>query len=330
MDWLTNNFIGSMPGPDFLLFYGIYIVIVLVWCKTRLNRLNDDASPLPPIPAKPDPYEIAYLRGGAREVLWVALFNLQQQGYLRLSSDLTRLNSLEPTESVPTESLLPPVERIVYAEFAQSAASPHIYRAAAGRIETLCYEYRNRLMGQGLIASPEQLARKFAVGVKAFFAIAALGGYKLAAALSTGHSNVEFLIIMGAISSLIVVGMCASAPLNHRGKAYLERLNLAYGGLRGQAPSLITPGATNDDGLLMIGLFGMDVLADTAYAPFAGVYHASMPPVPPASGGGCSSCASVSSCNSGGGDSGGSSCSSGGGDSGGGGGCGGCGGGGGD
>ena len=62
-------------------------------------------------------------------------------------------------------------------------------------------------------------------------AIVLLGGYKLAVAHAKGHSNVAFLWIMMIGGGLVFTGACWTLPrLSHQGKAYLERLKLAYGG----------------------------------------------------------------------------------------------------
>ena len=48
------------------------------------------------------------------------------------------------------------------------------------------------------------------------FIIAGLGGYKLMVAISKGHHNVMFLILMGIISLCILVSMCAVSDQESR------------------------------------------------------------------------------------------------------------------
>ena len=84
MDWLLK-LIADMPGPLFLFVYGSVIGLTLVSCWWWL-RQGDPTSSLPPVqtPSAPDPYEVAYLRGGENEVLPVVLFRLLQQGALQV------------------------------------------------------------------------------------------------------------------------------------------------------------------------------------------------------------------------------------------------------
>ncbi|MCX6378436.1 MAG: TIGR04222 domain-containing membrane protein, partial [Armatimonadetes bacterium] len=291
MDWLTNNAIGNMHGPDFLWLFGIYSVIVLIWCKTRVDRIHSDAPPLPPIPISPDPYEIAYLRGGAREVLWVALFTLSQKGYFNIVQGSNGATYFEPTANIPHAADLQPVERIIYSEFARSSTSPSIYRRTVGRINILCHGYSQSLISKGLLESPETMTAQYVIGSKAIIAIIALGGYKLFVALSNGHSNVGFLLLIGVVASVFIGVFCSARPTRLRREAYLHRLHQAYGQLRGQASVIMAPDRVDENAFLLVGLFGMEVLSDTLYyTSLNGMYNASMRVVPPVMGGGCSSC----------------------------------------
>src|SRR4029078_10245815 len=88
MHIIAANFIADMPGPTFLVFYAAVIVTVyfVVWL---VLRQRDSSHLLPPmaIPADPDPYEIAYLRGGENEVLRLIILELIQREYLKIEGD---------------------------------------------------------------------------------------------------------------------------------------------------------------------------------------------------------------------------------------------------
>src|SRR3712207_6649261 len=88
MSWLIHNPIGDMYGPHFLLLYGIVIIATLVACKLA-SIWAERSMALPPllIPSQPDPYEIAYLRGGTNEVTRLAIFDLLQRGYLEMNEE---------------------------------------------------------------------------------------------------------------------------------------------------------------------------------------------------------------------------------------------------
>ena len=107
-----------------------------------------------------------------------------------------------------------------------------------------------------------------------------LGWYKLVVAHAKGHSNVAFLYIMMIAGGLVFSGVCWTLPrLSHMGKAYLERLKVAFGGLKAQLDAdgnwtvngLEIAGARGktraavacSDCLLLVGVFGISSLADT-------------------------------------------------------------------
>src|SRR5262249_52550499 len=109
-----------------------------------------------------------------------------------------------------------------------------------------------------------------------------LGSYKLVVAHMKGHSNVGFLIAMSLVGAIGFSIACFALPrLSYRGKTYLERLKLAYGGLKDQLKDADDWGIGLDvlgrppgelrakrasaysDGLLLVGIFGISSLTDT-------------------------------------------------------------------
>src|SRR2546427_7205998 len=82
-----KNPITELTGPEFLLFYGIVIVVTVAFCWWRRNSSDTTASlPLPLIPECVDPYELAYLRGGENEVTRVVIVRLTELAYLCLEN----------------------------------------------------------------------------------------------------------------------------------------------------------------------------------------------------------------------------------------------------
>ena len=69
MNWLLHNVVADLYGPYFLLFYATVIVALIVACCRSVRSVDQTRDLDPPeVPAKLDPYEIAYLRGGENEV----------------------------------------------------------------------------------------------------------------------------------------------------------------------------------------------------------------------------------------------------------------------
>lgn len=300
------NPIANMYGPDFLLFYAFVIGITLVicWCNVRyLDPPTQVALPL--IPTKPDPYEIAYLRGGENEVTRLAIFDLIQRGYLQIAGDY-----IEKAHDQPHPSNLSAIERDVFSWFSSPRKAREIFQLSLPlSVKQHCTIYEQRLQNEKLLL-PDELKRiAERVNWIGILIILGLGGYKLSVALVNGRFNVVFLIIMGFIS-LVLLGIVSNPPrLSHRGRAYLYLIQQTFAGLKGQVSSA-APNSTDLSLMLPVAVFGVGMLAGTPYGDFEQMFHRS---TTTSSGTGCGG-----SC--GGGD--------GGGDGGGGcGGCGGCGGG---
>ena len=327
MEWLTHNALADMYGPQFLLLYAVVIAVTAVACRAASRRSDWTRSAGPgTVPLSPDPYEIAYLRGGENELIRSVVFSLIQRRYLRIDGDSKRAR-IERTSETPERRALPPLERRAYEWFSTPRAARELFTPGGlrGQVEAFGATYGQRLSREHLLTPPDVRAAALRIWCAGAAVIAALGGYKLFAALERGHQNVAFLIIMG-VAALIILGVVCRPPrVSRKGRAYLERLQLAFGKLRTQVGRLSAgaPHATALSGaadatlLLTVGLFGAGALAGTAYDDYHRTFQRA---ASGGSGGGAS-------CGSSGGSGSSSSCGSSGGDGGGGGGCGGCGGG---
>jgi len=140
-------------------------------------------------------------------------------------------------------------------------------------LQRLCGAYQQRLSGQQLLAPPEALRAavvSLAVGV---ILLIALAGYKIAAANAHGRSNIGFLVAEAAAACILLVWIfqrTARRVASKRGKAFLAQAQLAYAG---QASALLgragDGGAAAASALLLVGLFGFDILKGAPDAAFA-------------------------------------------------------------
>lgn len=310
MDFFLHNFIADMYGPSFLIFYGIVIAVIWVFCSMRSPRTRRSDVPSLPLPANPDPYETAWLRDAERGVLQLAMFRLVQEGLLARTASGGQV--LERVEHAKSALRLNAIERLLLDEaFVTPQRSTKVMLKYAKRIGDLCGEYERKALTAELVTPKERVLLSQRLAFWGVTIILGLGLYKLGIAVSRGRFNVVFLIVMALIGVVVTRILCRAPRLTRRGKEYLEGLRSTFFSERDQAeqnPSLAP---------LLIGVFGLSVLLGTPWADVLAVRPGDL-----ASSGGDSSTFDSSSDSSGGGD-------SGGGDSGGGG-CGGCGGGGGD
>lgn len=325
MNWLTNNPIANLPGPEFLGFFFCVAVLTIITCWLMV-RNTDKSNSLPPlqIPQTPDPYEIAYMRGQENEVIRLAIFNLFSKGYLEMG---TSYIVKKPTH--PDPSFLPNVEKSLFGWISQQNTTVtensvtiningvktyELFSNMKDRAANYCDGYKANLEKNRLVVSETVKEVAWGVGTAGSFILFSLAAYKIGIAVSRGIDNFIFLIILSIISFIALVIACKPSRLSKRGKKYLKELQEAFANLaRAEKMNTTSPGYDPQVPVLAMAVFGVGVLAGTSFAPFEQTFHRSV-----SSGGSCGGGCGSSSC----GSSGGSSC-------GGGGGCGGCGGGGG-
>jgi uncharacterized protein (TIGR04222 family) len=301
MDWVLSNPIDSMPGPQFLVFYGmaIFFTLAVCWIRTR-GRDATDRLPPPSIPRDIDPYEVAYLRGGENEVVRVAIFSLMQRGYLQVAEEKSLFRTGADRQTIAREPRHPdphhlsPMEREVFDWFESPRTADRIFQSTLpGRVREHCADLEQRLQAGHLLQPPQRKAAALRAGLLGAAVILGLGTYKLLAALARGHRNVEFLLVLALVGTSLLVAVCRLPRHTHLGRRYLYRLQKAFEQLRDRT-RFTTSAAADPNAALVVGLFGAAVLAGT---PFEGYHKMFQRSAAHAScGGGCGS-----SCGGGGG-----------------------------
>jgi uncharacterized protein (TIGR04222 family) len=345
MSWLVHNAVADMYGPYFLAFYATVIAAVIVACTITIRSVDRTRSLEPPeIPAKLDPYEIAYLRGGENEVTRVAIASLIHRGLLEVIEQrtfLTKAKTMSPlrcggssgptalttflkkTKKIdrgrkPLANELRPIEACVL-KWSGFPAQPRSIFAAGGiptLLEEACFQYEEALTETNLLAPKEMKAVGMLLWLIGSALILGLGGYKLWVALVKGHSTVAFLCILGLLGLVVLAVVClALLPrVSQLGKAYLERLELAYGRLKdpfkvGGDLDLASDiaGETGNrekaqaaraysDGLSLLGVFGIEALFFTPLSELCVMFARGS-----SSGGGCGgACGGGGGCSGGG------------------------------
>lgn len=277
------RWIANMPGPEFIFVYGMVIAVTLLLCWRVMRALDPTAvMPVPRVPIKPDPYEIAYLRGGENNVARVAVVSLAQRGYLWVTKEKekgglfswvtkgssglssSREQRIERMPDHPDARHLNPLERRIFDYFSSPHTASEVFKPE-GLAEVMvleCARYEQRLQTEKLLATAELKDLAWKIGLAGGAVIVGLGGFKFIVALSRGRPNVLFLIIMGIVAVSILVGICRQR-LSTRGSAHLKELEQAFEGLKGQT---FAASPTADTTLpLLMGLFGVAVLAGTPF-----------------------------------------------------------------
>ena len=325
MEWLTKNPIADMPGPDFLIVYGVLTALTILFIRLKARKLDPtletDLPPLP-IPGKLSPIEISQLSGNASLTLGTIVFGLWNRGYLKVETPDKGKPYLTKADSYPDIEDLSPIERAIFVPFrnpnsnkASSSVAAHL-----ATVKRFGKDLEPALQDE-LILMPEesrQAARQLFWQAAPWLIM--VGGYKLVIALDKGKHNVGFLIAF-LFAGMLGLAIATSLPrLTRRGKDFLNRMKLAFRDVPASSTyALAAEGYPADEkAVLGVALFGLSALSGTPLAAAWQWY------VPAAAVSGCSAATGGwSSCGGGGG---GGGCGGGGGGCGGGG-CGGCGGG---
>jgi uncharacterized protein (TIGR04222 family) len=244
----------ALHGTDFLMFYAVFSAAILGLLWHRLKLIEARAKN--PVPQLKDPYQIAYLRGGANAALHVASVALLDRGLLSVDGRLLQANrerQLEPDR--------PAIEQAVLCYF-QQAGSPRDL-ASFSEAVAACQQYESDLRRQGLLADAELNYHRRKVALLACLALLAVGGGKIVLALWQGRHNIGYLVGMTAVfssSSQIL----SRRKGTHAGNKMLGDLRTLFNDLRHRAYSMESGQFTNEL-MLVTAVFGITALPATQF-----------------------------------------------------------------
>jgi len=241
MDLLSDNPLANMRGPDFLALYAIFACIAVApFVVLAALDHGADGGPLPQIPARPDPYELAYLRDGAGGVVWLAIYALKRAGLVEITNR-GRLQRLAGV-AMPNNRY----EAAVLSAIGSGCAPSAIIRdrAPGGSAASLLRSLESTLAARGLMRGPECRTRTTRLALWTGGGLVALAAYKAIVATAHGHRNIGGLILE-CMAFLVILAMAASffvrRRANNLGRAYLDRVKLAHERRGPKAPPRLQP-----------------------------------------------------------------------------------------
>jgi len=284
----------DLAGPPFLVFYVLLIAVVAAALHTAIGATEDGAAPVLPLG---DPYQIAWLRGGDKEAVRVAVLSL-------LDRDLVELGESAVTARVTDVTAVEePIERAILSRCI--AGGELLGRLADDPVvASVCDRLRVSLTRVGLVPNGAQRRVRIWIFGLAVAVLAIVALVKLAVAFERGRGNVSFLIALALIAPF-ALGALVLRRRTRLGDRMLSDLRRLLAGLRERADA-IRRGEATSDAILLAAVFGLAILPDGQYFDLRRAYRKA----DQSRGGSCGGC--------GGGGGGGGGC---------GGGCGGCGGG---
>lgn len=238
---LANVLLDMFTKADsasFLLAYltVLALMITMTW-GLALVADKTGSENTPQVPTSPDPYEIAYLRGGPEEILRLVLFDLANRGYATLTTEESVFNKtywLMPNEQAPPTSYLTPLERHVLEQLGEKGArlSDLLQRPNVIEIvQTHCANYEQILSHQELLLQTS--ARTWIKGIRlvCLGLIAMLGAVKLLIAQ-------DMLLFVAIITAITLAAGILGSRIKWRtdkGERYLETLKETFATLKQNA-----------------------------------------------------------------------------------------------
>jgi uncharacterized protein (TIGR04222 family) len=302
----------DLRGPEFLLFYSIFSVVVLLILFYFRQRDERQSAGKPPLD---DPYLIACLRGGESEALRVATLSLIDRGLLMVKSSGTSIlfrgateSQLEVKDHLAIDTVKRPIEKSILEAF--KTAKP-----VSSTLDSLadCTDYACRLEAYGLLPDAEIRSARRRRLMLAIYVLLGVAGLKIVIALSRGRTNILFLIILAGVA--VYVTASTNNPFRTaRGEKFLEDVKSLFSSLRQRSASL-RPGGATTDLVWLASAYGLREIPPILFPQVTALFPSKASRGSGSWGSGDSSCGTSSSC--GGGGCGGGGC--------GGGGCGGCG-----
>ncbi len=241
----------DLPGRPFLVLFVIYSVAVLSvgFIILRLLELNEPK----PNTTPSDPYEVAFLRGGAAETIRIALFSLIDRGLIAIQdgADLLQTKAIYDSDSVKRR-----VEKALMQRLNEPQTANDITKDSF--MVSACDEYQFALERQRLVPDGSIYRRRALLGVMTFIAIAWPAYIKINLALDRGHNNVGFLVQVCLVEAIVIYYFINKNRTPH-GTEVLSELQEVFSGLKDRASQLPAGGQTNELSWL-VAVFGMSAV----------------------------------------------------------------------
>ncbi len=287
----------DLRGPQFLCFYAVFSSVFIFAVRLIRQALEGGEKQLDleiRTEVAEDPYQIAYLRGGRNEVIRVAVVSLIDRKLMSCIGMTLAVLDAEAAEKVRR-----PLDKAILTKFAEQGSARKIFfdKVILDEAEAVGGPLREKqLMPDAQVNFIRGSALLLGGGL-----LLGVAGMKIAVAISRGHYNIAFLILM-AIAALAFLVFSVFPRRTARGERIMGQISRQFLQLKVKPKSSRGRQEANvGDTTFAIAVFGFAVLPielEKKIKPLA------LTPPPDFSVGNCdggSSCGSGSSCGGGGG-----------------------------
>jgi uncharacterized protein (TIGR04222 family) len=240
----------DLSGPDFLIFYGLLGILVLGGLFVA-GWLSESGT-LPRLDYS-DPYLLAYLRGGEREVIRVAAVSLADRGLLKVH-DEQLFGANEVASNLP-------IERAILQRLTVATKFTTLFESAT--VRAACKEYKDKLQQLHLLPDDKLSGARMNRLLLALVILLGVAFVKIIVATMRGRQNIWFLILMTVVLSYIAIRIYNPFRTT-LGDALLSDLKTLFTPLKNRA-SMIHPGGATAEAALLMAVFGITALPRTTF-----------------------------------------------------------------
>jgi uncharacterized protein (TIGR04222 family) len=244
-----------MRGPAFLAFYFCLGITVNLLLRFLISSREKEASLIRQSPV--DPYKIACLRVNHLETMRIVLFSLIDRGLLKASGDRVAAEKTAP------EMVRRPLEKAVATFFGRPRPIKEIFKDSGS--VSVAKDYRQALVDEGLLAGPKVYLTRMPMVLAALVLLLGISITKIISAVSRGHYNVMFLIILTLVFVIWTVAIWKKNRTS-AGDQVLREAQRKYQSLKRRAKS-VRPGGITSDASFLAAVFGLSVLP-AVYFPY--------------------------------------------------------------
>ena len=264
----------DLRGPEFLVFYLILGTLVLTLLFISRRRID-------PVSAvkidMSDPYLIAFLRGGKDELIRVATISLVHRKLLQVAGTLVSVTSPGVADGVRI-----PIERQLLLYFANTSDGASAFSSAG--CSFAAESYGESLEKLGLLPDDSLRNRRLQILSVALAVLLGIAFIKIIIALSLGHTNIGFLIVLSAIFAFAAFKITCPR-LTASGMAILDDLRFLFGPLSNRPSTCLG----DNDIALLAAVFGITAVPQDIF-PYARTLYPKAAAYPGSScGAGCGS-----------------------------------------
>lgn len=244
----------DLRGPEFLEFYLVLVVLTaaLVWLiRWILERGDDETIQSAAKAISQDPYQMAALRGGRDEVIRVAVLSLIERGLLKGHGSELGLEDPQASDKVRKT-----LDKAIVLGVAAKMHPRELFQDELVRREA--EQFVEPAKAWNLRPGPQHWATRAALMIAGLGLLWGVAGTKIAVALSRGHHNIGFLVILSILAA-VLLGVVTMPQVTAAGRRAQRQLRQLFDGLH-RRRHLLSSNKTASELTFLAAVFGMSAL----------------------------------------------------------------------